>query len=270
MFMSSLISSVVSSVRKRTNVRKIANDCLSLLVLLTAPVFIASTPITSTSVWAESASEEKKVEESISAAHRLADLLQPLAVLTGEFSQRVTDAQGNITQASSGIFTMSQPGLLRWETVEPFPQLLTINDKYIWIYDPDLEQATRRPVGDSIRNSPALLLSGNSESLEKSYDIFQVNGTDGIQVFHLTPLNADMGITRFTLAFSAGSAALSEFSLPIQITLTDSLGQLTEIELKQVGRKSDADDGLFSFKPPAGIDIVIDGGNSLGSEQTDG
>ncbi len=196
-----------------------------------------------------------------SASDRLLALLKPVVTLNGNFSQKVKDANGKVIQISDGNFTLARPGLLRWETLEPFPQLLTINEKSIWVYDSDLEQATRRPLGDDIRNSPALLLSSDASKMVGRYDITEVTGTDDVKVFSLQPKQAEMGITRFTLAFSKSS--------PSRIELQDSLGQQTTIDLVSVTLNKEADRKQFDFYPPEGTDVVMDGDDNFTESVTE-
>ncbi|MFL0797919.1 MAG: outer membrane lipoprotein chaperone LolA [Cellvibrionaceae bacterium] len=192
-------------------------------------------------------------EPNNSASDRLLTLLKPLSTLSGDFTQKVTDATGKVIQSSDGKFALSRPGLLRWETIQPFPQLLTINEETIWIYDPDLEQATRRKVGDDVKNSPALLLTSDASAMIDRYDITEVVGTDGIQVFSLQPKKTEMGITHFNLVFRESS--------PSRIELKDSLGQQTLIELAAMETNEKLPLEYFSFEPPEGTDVLSDGSN---------
>jgi outer membrane lipoprotein-sorting protein len=42
--------------------------------------------------------------------------------------------------------------------------------------------------------------------------------------------------------------------------LTDSLGQMTRIDLSNVNTEADLEDGLFVFVPPDGADVIGQGG----------
>ncbi|HEV8693966.1 MAG TPA: outer membrane lipoprotein chaperone LolA, partial [Lysobacter sp.] len=74
--------------------------------------------------------------------------------LDGQFAQQVFDPKGKLKESSSGKVALSAPRLFRWEYVKPYPQLIVADGKTVWIYDPDLQQVTKRPQGVEEQNSP--------------------------------------------------------------------------------------------------------------------
>ncbi|AOS97975.1 Outer-membrane lipoprotein carrier protein precursor [Microbulbifer aggregans] len=176
----------------------------------------------------------------------LSRLLQPLGAISGKFKQTLIDERGEVLQKSSGTFSVQRPGKLRWETGEPFPQLLVTNNRKLWLYDPDLEQVTIRPVDNRLKETPALLLGGKVEEIRSSFD---VNAKDG--AFQLTPKRADA-------PFKAMEIRFSNQGLPSGMTVRDGMGQTTKIQFNRVQANPKLTDSLFNFKPPAGTDIIRD------------
>ena len=43
--------------------------------------------------------------------------------------------------------SLAAPRLFRWEYVKPYPQLIVADGKTVWVYEPDLQQATVRDQG---------------------------------------------------------------------------------------------------------------------------
>jgi len=84
-----------------------------------------------------------------SAAHAggredLSAFTKGLKGLDGRFTQQVFDANGRKKESSSGRVAMSAPRYFRWEYAKPFEQLIVADGKSIWVYDPDLQQVTKR------------------------------------------------------------------------------------------------------------------------------
>src|SRR5512141_1484053 len=90
--------------------------------------------------------------------------------LDGQFTQQVVDANGKLKESSSGRVALSAPRLFRWEYTKPYAQLIVADGKRVWVYDPDLQQVTRRPQGSEEQNSPLAALI-NPSRLDSQYVI---------------------------------------------------------------------------------------------------
>ena len=78
--------------------------------------------------------------------------------LDGQFSQQVLDARGKQKERASGRVAVSAPRLFRWEYTKPYPQLIVADGKTVWVYEPDLQQASKRAQGVEEANSPLAIL----------------------------------------------------------------------------------------------------------------
>ena len=163
----------------------------------------------------------------------------------GTFQQILVDDKGVVLQESSGDFFLQRPGYFRWETKEPFPQLLVSDLQSIWLYDPDLEQVTVREYDDRLSATPALLLSGDLSQINQHYLIEQQ--TD--KRYLLTPRVAHELFNELTVAFSDGQ--LSEMALH------DALGQVTTFRFIDGIYNQVIPQTLFEFTPPEGTDLII-------------
>ncbi|TWQ60431.1 outer membrane lipoprotein chaperone LolA, partial [Xanthomonas vasicola] len=107
--------------------------------------------------------------------------------LDGQFSQRVTDANGKVKENSSGRVALATPRQFRWEYAKPYKQLIVADGKKVWVFDPDLEQVTVRAQGSEEQNSPLVALI-NPALLDKKYDVSEEAAPrDGLQWLSLTP-----------------------------------------------------------------------------------
>ncbi|SDZ81816.1 outer membrane lipoprotein chaperone LolA [Microbulbifer marinus] len=176
----------------------------------------------------------------------LSRLLQPLGAISGKFQQTLIDERGKVLQKSRGKFSVQRPGKLRWETGAPFPQLLVTNNKKLWLYDPDLEQVTVRPVDKRMKDTPALLLGGKVEEIRGSFNVSSKEGA-----YQLTPKNAQAPFKTMEIRFSKAG-------LPSAMTVRDSMGQTTKIKFSGMTANPKLSSSIFNFKPPAGTDVIRD------------
>jgi len=179
------------------------------------------------------------------ATDSLVKKLRQLETFSGQFQQMLVDANGDTLQASSGDFLLKRPGYFRWETKDPFPQLLVSNLKNIWLYDPDLEQVTVREYGENVSQTPALLLGGDVDNIATHYMVEQINE----QTYHLLPRLPQELFKQLIVSFV--DAQLRD------MTLLDSLGQQTRFTFVNGIYNQAIDDHVFEFTPPSGTDIVL-------------
>jgi len=173
-------------------------------------------------------------------------LLSRYDAFSGIFEQTLLDDKGQTIQASSGEFRIQRPGLFRWETYQPFPQLLVSDLETLWLFDPDLEQVTIRPFANQASQSPALLLSGNADDIAVHYDVAVL---DTGKRYELTPKQAST-FTKMELIFDQ--------QLLQQIIVIDSLAQTTTFAFSKIKTDQTFSPSSFTFDVPEGIDVLID------------
>ena len=103
--------------------------------------------------------------DNLTAAKRLNKLLSNTKSMTANFSQTTKGANSG---TFSGTMSVQRPNNFRWETKSPSEQLIVANGSSMWIYDKDLEQATKQNVDSQVGNTPALLLSGDPSKIDKN------------------------------------------------------------------------------------------------------
>jgi len=185
--------------------------------------------------------------ESI-AASNLNELLSEISSFQANFVQTTLDAKGNNLQESTGSMAVKRPGMLHWQTEPPFAQTVVSNGKRIWLFDPDLEQVTVQDMDQRINQTPALLLSGETEMLAEFYDVTESGDYDNQREFVLIPTGSDSLFEQLQLTFVANQL--------VQMRLNDSLGQRSFIEFVDRVINPELDESFFSFVPPKGIDVI--------------
>ncbi|NHN35826.1 outer membrane lipoprotein chaperone LolA [Pseudomaricurvus alcaniphilus] len=183
-------------------------------------------------------------DAAVDSAEQLIALLQPMVSMSGEFNQVQSDSNGELLSESSGVFSVRRPGYLRWETRQPFPQLLVSDGATLWLYDPDLEQATISAVDDQLNQSPAVIFSGDPAAIRERFEVSRAASGE----FSLTPRQQDGHFRRLDLNFDKRQL--------VGMTILDGFGQQTNFRFAAMDYGRDIPLTEFQFTPPAGTDIL--------------
>jgi outer membrane lipoprotein carrier protein len=171
--------------------------------------------------------------------------------LDGHFSQKVFDANGKLKETSSGRVALSAPRLFRWEYTKPYEQLIVADGSRLWVYDPDLQQVTRRAQGPAEQNSPLAALFDPAR-LDKDYRIKDLGSEGGLDWLELAPKQpSETGFKSAKLGFDPQGLATMQ--------VIDALGQKTQIDFTQWQRNPSFAAGTFRYVPAKGVDVVGEG-----------
>lgn len=186
-----------------------------------------------------------------SAIERLEKFFAEVRTLEAEFTQRVFGEDGELVQESSGQVQLMRPGRFRWEYQEPDRHLILADGEKLWIYDPELEQATVKTLENALGAAPIMLLTG-SRPLDEKFRIEPIKRREGLAWVELRPQVQDTEFNRVTLG-------LDEDGIK-RMVLHDQFGQTTIIQLSDVRTNTEFAPGAFEFDPPAGTDVLNAGG----------
>jgi outer membrane lipoprotein carrier protein len=180
---------------------------------------------------------------------RLDAFANGLHSLQGSFQQTVYDAHGNITGSSRGTLALKAPRLFRWKVTEPYQQLIVADGSKVWVYEPDLEQATVRDQGAEEAHSPLTVLTDLSQ-LDTEFKATDAGTRDGLEWLRLVSRAKDPQFEYAEIGFDAAG--------PRRMVFKDTLGNRTEIAFSGWQRNVDLPANTFTFVPPRGTDVVGD------------
>jgi outer membrane lipoprotein carrier protein len=181
----------------------------------------------------------------------LRGFLANVTSLSAEFRQQVLDSRGQLQEESGGRVLMSRPGRFRWDYAEPYERTILADGRDIWLYEPDLMQATTRALDSAgLRDTPAALLTGEQGVLDR-FAIERSWRQDGLDQVELSPRQPESDFSGLQLAFAGGELR--------RLELRDRLGQLTVIEFSALQLNPALADALFLFVVPPGVDVIGDG-----------
>jgi outer membrane lipoprotein carrier protein len=187
-------------------------------------------------------------ETSATDSQKLQSLLEPINSLSASFTQSIYDSGGYELDSSEGQFKVASPAKVFWHVTAPLEQQVISDGHTLWIYDPDLDQVVINKVDNRINTTPAVLFSGNLESLEASYEVEQKSFSIDAPSFLLTPRENGSLFATIELQFATFN--------PSAIIITDTLGQSTAIILDDLLLNPLLEAEIFIFSIPSGVDVI--------------
>lgn len=163
-----------------------------------------------------------------------------------EFTQTVTSPDGQRKKSSSGSFEFQRPNQFRFVYTKPFEQLIVGDGQKVWIYDPDLKQASARRLSAALGATPAALLAG--ANLEKDFELKALPAAQGLDWVQAQPRQADSGLQSLKIGFKGRELAAIE--------VVDGFGQRSLLQFSGVQANAPVAAERFRFVLPPGADLI--------------
>ena len=175
---------------------------------------------------------------------------EKILTFEADFTQRSYVKMMNQTQDVKGRVQIKKPGKMRWVYGAPDTQILISNEKTLWLYVPDEEQATKVPV-ESIysSNTPALFLAGKGK-LTHAFNVESVSQENKNILVTLVPKIAEQGLARLVLQANKKNYQITGS------TVYDKLGNKTEIRFNRIQVNHEISEEQFQLKTPPGVEIL--------------
>lgn len=190
-------------------------------------------------------------ESGEEAAAELASMLESYETFQASFIQIVVNENGNRVQESRGSLKAKRPGLFYWETSQPHSQFVVSDGNKVEVYDPDLEQVTVHSLDEKVSTTPALLLSGEVDNLDETYEVSMRSVGENTREFTLEPRREDSLFVSLRLTFFKGELQ--------EMRMQDSLSQLSVLSFDDIRLNEDVSDSAFVLEYPDDVDVIRDG-----------
>jgi outer membrane lipoprotein carrier protein len=161
------------------------------------------------------------------------------------FTQTVTSPNGK-QKLSNGSFEFERPNRFRFIYQKPYAQTVVGDGTKVWIYDPDLNQASSRKLGDALANTPAALIVSND--IDKVFTLADQPSKDGIEWVLATPRQAEGTVRALKVGFRNHALA--------QLEIDDSFGQKSMLVFSAFEPNAKLPADTFVFVPPKGADVA--------------
>ena len=162
------------------------------------------------------------------------------------FTQTVTSPDGKKTKTSSGSFEFARPNRFRFAYTKPFEQLIVADGQKVWIYDPDLNQASSRKLSQALGATPAALLAGGA--LERDFELKAAPDRNGLSWVEATPRVRDGALQVVRVGFKGSELAAVE--------IVDSFGQTSLLQFSGLVTNLPLPAERFRFVVPPGADLI--------------
>ena len=161
------------------------------------------------------------------------------------FTQTVASPNGK-QKVSTGSFEFERPNRFRFVYEKPYAQTVVGDGTKVWIYDPDLNQASSRKTGDALANTPAALIVSND--IDKVFTLADQPSKDGIDWVLATPRQTEGTVRALKVGFRNHALA--------QLEIDDSFGQRSMIVFNGFEPNAKLPADTFVFVPPKGADVA--------------
>ncbi|MFO8005424.1 MAG: outer membrane lipoprotein chaperone LolA [Thioalkalivibrio sp.] len=172
--------------------------------------------------------------------------LDGLETFSAEFSQTLTDETDFVLQEAEGRLSLALPDRMRWELDVPFEQSIVADGENLWTYDPELRQATVRPMEQALGATPLALLT-QPHRLDERFEVIEEAAPEALRLV-LLPKTREADFTRLELDLTGEGRLLA-------LSFQDVFGQRTEIRLRETRRNPSLGPAEFQFNPPPGTDV---------------
>lgn len=183
-----------------------------------------------------------------SAAEKLNGMLSSIQTLRAEYVQTTTDPRFNKSKTLSGAAILRRPKMFRWQIEKPYRQLLVADGDKLYIYDEDLAQVTVQRLGDSLKDTPALLIVGDTSLIEEHFTVHELPTGVLNTAFKLIPKD-DSALLKTVVIQFTGTAIT-------KLWMQDNLDQIIDITFSQVSLNDPLPQDLFRFVMPRDVDVI--------------
>jgi outer membrane lipoprotein carrier protein len=178
---------------------------------------------------------------------------QKAAGLEAKFEQFTDVKATKQKKKAEGKIWIKRPNKLRWETINPDPNILVSDGKTFWFYTPPFEQGERGQV--IIKKTAQVQTQFLNALLSGTFDFGKQTtiDTESKNVFLLKPKAGTAGDVL------TAEITISETTNKIErVLLTHVSGNTTEIKLQEVKLTSSLDDKMFHFVPDRNTDKITE------------
>jgi len=175
-------------------------------------------------------------------------LQQQLAAIKSfkaEFSQQVTDSQGEAIMQGEGNIALQQPMMIRWQQQSPDDTLFVSNGDKTYYFDSFAEQVTIMNTHSLIDSTPFVLLTSKDPEQWVKY---QVVATDA--GFSVTPnKGVESQVEKLDISFNTQEQGLAS------LTVLDTSGQQSLFTFKDAKVNQALAAQTFEFTIPEGVEV---------------
>jgi outer membrane lipoprotein carrier protein len=179
----------------------------------------------------------------------LTSRFQKISAVRGTFRQTVHIRDMDSENTYTGEFILKRPDRLRWRYLEGSDDVLYINGRDAYLYQPSENQVFIYPAEGIRRGAPMLLCLWDTKGLRREFSINEKN-----DLIILKPKGRASPFKWLTIY-------VSKKGFPIRaLSFEDNYGNRTDIEFMDTEINPTIDNSIFQFIPPEGVTVIREEG----------
>ncbi len=147
-----------------------------------------------------------------------------------------------------GVLFFQHPGMIRWETVSPEPELLVVGPEVVWNYFEEEGVAYRYATEDVLGSATVVRILSGQARLDDDF-LTEVDLAKDAQevVIRLRPREPDPSLVEALIRVDPETFLLK------QVRAVDFYGNVNQVSLHNLELNLELDPALFTFSPPDGV-----------------
>lgn len=184
------------------------------------------------------------------ATARIQRQYETITSFQAEFTQELRVAASREADERRGKLFYQHPGLIRWESTDPEPELLIVGAEEVWNYFAEEEIAYRYSSREVLGSAMVLrILSGQARLEEDFLTEETLDDSGAFRQIRLVPRNPEPNLVEATIWVDPATFLLH------QVLAVDFYGNTNQITLHNLRLNPDLDPSLFKFAPPTGVEV---------------
>jgi chaperone LolA len=177
------------------------------------------------------------------------DLAMPaLNGYEADFVQKFTPKGFRNPQVERGTVVFGKLPNMRWIYASPEAKTFVFDGETSWLYAPAERQAYRKQLTAADKAELPFLVMSSGAAMTRAYEVRERRSPDGVTIT-LRPRAANASLREIALTTAAADHRLR------RLEYADRQGNRTVFEFSNY-RKASTDAATFSFRPPAGVEVV--------------
>jgi outer membrane lipoprotein carrier protein len=185
---------------------------------------------------------------------KIQDTYEQTRQVRAHFTQTVTLKAMQKTQLEEGTFYFKKPKRMRWVYTKPAAKELVINPEKAWLYVPGDKVAYVQDSASLFKSTVSVRFLAGIGKLKDDFRISFAGDKKldkaGNYLLDLVPVKPEEGVKKLQVAVNRESFQI------MKVILYDPYGNVTTLAFSGLELNRDLPDGLFTFKPPAGVDVM--------------
>lgn len=173
--------------------------------------------------------------------------------LRADFTQESTIKSMGKTEHEEGVFYFKNPRRMVWDYTKPKTKKLVINPQTAWFYIPEDGIVYVQDAESVFKSRLGIRFLSGLGKLQKDFRIAfaapEHTYQEGNYLFKLVPKEPDFGIGELLVAIDKETFYVSWLSF------ADTYGNTTRLYFRNIKINNKLPDKMFSFSPPAGVDV---------------